>query len=139
MAAQGLAHEEANGPSRRTGMVSEWQTQLLRFIAMNQNHKNLSRIKAMRPTSGLAMFNGARKSTRRKMGSQAWIRAEDEFSVRKCVISDISPTGVRLFVDPSQITLKRFRLMMSRNAAQGCPCRVKWRRGFEVGAEFLHR
>jgi hypothetical protein len=85
------------------------------------------------------MLQGARKSSRRRMGSQAWIRSDDGFSVRKCIISDISPTGVRLFVDPLHATMKSFRLMMSRNAAQGCPCRVKWRRGTEVGAEFLAR
>jgi hypothetical protein len=73
------------------------------------------------------------------MGSQAWVRPDDGFSVRKCIISDISPTGVRLFIDPSHVTMKGFRLLMSRDAAQGCPCRVKWRRGYEVGAEFLVR
>ena len=73
------------------------------------------------------------------MGSQAWIRPDEGFSVRKCIISDISPTGVRLFIDPSHVTMKSFRLLMSRNSAQGCPCRVKWRRGAEVGAEFLVR
>ncbi len=83
------------------------------------------------------MYNSARRTPRRKMGSTAWVRPDDGFSVRKCIISDISATGVRLFIDPSHVTMKRFRLMMTRNATQGCPCRVKWRRGYEVGAEFL--
>jgi hypothetical protein len=73
------------------------------------------------------------------MGSQAWIRPDEGFSVRKCIISDISPTGVRLVVDSSHVNIKRFRLLLSRDAAQGCPCRVKWRRGSVVGAEFLGR
>jgi hypothetical protein len=73
------------------------------------------------------------------MGSPAWIRPDDGFSVRECVISDISSTGVRLVVDASLVTMKRFSLLMSRNAGQGCPCRVKWRRGTVVGAEFLAR
>ena len=85
------------------------------------------------------MVGGARKSPRRRMGSQAWIRPDDGFAVRKCIISDISPTGVRLFLDPSHVTVKEFRLLLSRNAAQGCHCRVKWRRGSQVGAEFLAR
>lgn len=59
--------------------------------------------------------------------------------MRKCIISDISSTGVRLFVDQQHIAMKRFSLLMSRNALQGCPCRVKWRRGTEIGAEFLAR
>jgi hypothetical protein len=73
------------------------------------------------------------------MGAPAWIRPDDGFSVRECLISDISPTGVRLIVDPAIITMKRFRLMTSRNAAHGCPCRVRWRRGSEIGAEFIAR
>jgi hypothetical protein len=70
------------------------------------------------------------------MGSPAWIRSDNEFAVRKCIISDISPTGVRLVVDPSHLTMKRFSLLLTRDAAQGCACRVKWRRGNVVGAEF---
>ncbi len=85
------------------------------------------------------MTNGARNATRRRMGSTAWIRPDDGFSVRKCVIADISPTGVRLFVDESLVTMKKFNLLMSRGAGQGCACRVKWRRGTEIGAEFLTR
>jgi hypothetical protein len=85
------------------------------------------------------MMNGARKASRRKMGAAAWIRPEDGFSVRKCIISDISPTGVRLVVDPSMMNMKRFRLLTTRDAAQGCPCRVRWRRGSEIGAEFVAR
>jgi hypothetical protein len=59
--------------------------------------------------------------------------------VQKCIISDISPTGVRLLVDTSLVTMTRFSLLMSRDAGQGCPCRVKWRRGTVIGAEFLAR
>lgn len=71
------------------------------------------------------------------MGAAAWIRPEEGFSVRKCIISDISPTGVRLLVDRSAVTMKQFRLLTTRNAARGCLCRVRWRRGLEIGAEFL--
>jgi hypothetical protein len=83
------------------------------------------------------MMNSARKASRRKMGAAAWIRPEEGFSVRKCIISDISPTGVRLLVDRSAVTMKQFRLLTTRNAARGCLCRVRWRRGLEIGAEFL--
>jgi hypothetical protein len=81
--------------------------------------------------------NGARRSTRRQMGASAWIRPDEGFSVRKCVISDISATGVRLFVDEQHLALKQFSLLMTRHQTHGCPCRVKWRRGTEIGAEFI--
>ena len=86
-----------------------------------------------------AMANGARKAPRRRMGTPAWIRPDEGFSVRKCIISDISPTGVRLYVDSSHANIKQFRLLLSRDAVQGCPCKVKWRRGSVVGAEFVGR
>jgi hypothetical protein len=86
-----------------------------------------------------AMTNGARRAARRRMGTPAWVRPDDGFSVRKCIISDISPTGVRLLVDASLVTMKRFSLLMSRDAGHGCPCQVKWRRGTVVGAAFLAR
>ena len=86
-----------------------------------------------------AIPGGARKATRRQMGAPAWIRPDEGFSVRKCIISDISATGVRLYIDEQHTTMKKFSLLMSRNAAQGCPCRVKWRRGTQIGAEFLAR
>ena len=73
------------------------------------------------------------------MGAPAWIRPDQGFSVRKCIISDISATGVRLYIDEQHTTMKKFSLLMSRNAASGCPCRVKWRRGTQIGAEFLTR
>lgn len=81
--------------------------------------------------------NGARKASRRKMGTPAWIRPEQGFSVQKCLIADISSTGVRLVVDQSAVTMRRFRLLTTRHAATGCLCRVRWRRGREIGAEFL--
>jgi PilZ domain len=83
--------------------------------------------------------NSARKSSRRRMGAPAWIRPDNAFSMRKCQIADISATGVRLFVNESMATMRQFVLLMSRDATQGCSCRVKWRRGNEIGAEFLSR
>jgi hypothetical protein len=136
-------------------MVSKLRTRKLEFALTDQNCPKFSAIEqrlsegtiyAGRPHPQAAhtirvteMAYGARKAPRRRMGSPAWIRPDEGFSVRKCVISDISPTGVRLYVDSSHANIKNFRLLLSRDAVQGCPCRVKWRRGSVVGAEFLGR
>ena len=77
-----------------------------------------------------------RKSPRQKSGSKAWIRVEGEFAIRSCTIADVSDSGVRLILDTTQPVSGPFTLLFSRNARQGRRCRVKWRRGAQLGAEF---
>jgi len=137
-------------------MVAKLQMAILAFVASDQIYPKFSAIEHCRlertiyvarlarsQTANairiMKMTSGARRASRRRMGSLVWVRPDDGFSVRECVISDISSTGVRLVVDASLVTMKRFSLLMSRNAGQGCPCRVKWRRGTTIGAEFLAR
>jgi hypothetical protein len=74
---------------------------------------------------------------RKKVGSDAWIRSDVGFSMRKCVIADISDGGVRLKVDDPKGVSSQFVLLNSREAMQGRRCRVKWRNGSQIGAEFL--
>jgi hypothetical protein len=78
-----------------------------------------------------------RKSARRKLGTKAWIRFDDGFSVRPCWIIDLSRSGVRIEVDEPRAVADRFSLLLKRDAGPGRRCRVKWRRGQEIGAEFI--
>jgi hypothetical protein len=86
----------------------------------------------------LAMF--ARKRTERRRsarstpGSRAWIRLDDGFAVRPCRLIDLSPTGARLSIE-GEIT-RPFALLLSLNSA-GRKARVKWRRGNQVGIQFI--
>jgi hypothetical protein len=84
-----------------------------------------------------AMAKDNRKAARSKTGAKAWIRPDEGFSVRPCVVADISSTGVQLIFDTPIAVGRNFILMMSRDARQGRRCRTKWRRGGRVGAEFL--
>jgi hypothetical protein len=57
--------------------------------------------------------------------------------MRKCVIADLSDGGVKLMVgDPREIS-SQFVLLPSREASTGRRCRVKWRNGTHIGAEFV--
>jgi PilZ domain-containing protein len=56
--------------------------------------------------------------------------------MRQCQVLDLSRTGVRLTVTNAHSLSNTFTLILSRNSS-GLPARVKWRRGTEVGAEFL--
>lgn len=78
-----------------------------------------------------------RESERENLGTKAWIRFDDGFSVRSCVVADLSGSGVRLVVDEPHAVAIQFSLLLKRDAIPGRRCRVKWRRGFEIGAEFI--
>ncbi len=75
-----------------------------------------------------------RKATRRTIKSRAWIRLDGGFAVRPCGVIDLSKTGARLSIE-GEIT-NSFALMLSRDS-RGRNARVKWRRGTQVGIEFV--
>lgn len=77
-----------------------------------------------------------RKADRRKLGSKAWIRLDGGFALRPCVLADLSDTGVQIVVDTPQTIPNQFRLLLSRDRGMGRSCRVKWRRGPQIGAEY---
>jgi hypothetical protein len=86
----------------------------------------------------LAMFARKRierrKSARSPHGTRAWIRLDDGFAVRPCRVIDLSPAGARLSIE-GEIS-KSFALLLSLNSA-GRKARIKWRRGNQVGIQFL--
>jgi PilZ domain-containing protein len=75
-----------------------------------------------------------RRSARSTIAARAWIRLDDGFAVRPCRVIDLSPTGARLSVE-GEIT-KSFAFLQSLNSA-GRKARIKWRRGNQVGIEFI--
>jgi hypothetical protein len=83
------------------------------------------------------MQRESRKEPRSRIGRTVWIRFDDGFSVRACKLVDLSKGGIRIKVDAPRDVATLFSLLMTRNAAPGRRCRVKWRRGFEIGAEFV--
>ena len=77
-----------------------------------------------------------RKDARNSIGSKAWIRFDDGFSVRECRLVDLSGGGIRILVKAPHDVATQFSVLMTRDAAPGRRCRIKWRRGKEIGAEF---
>ena len=77
-----------------------------------------------------------RRSKRRTQTSKGFIRLEGGFASRICTILDLSDSGARISVEGvSKIPLS-FTLMVSKDL-QGRSARVKWRRGTEIGIEFV--
>jgi hypothetical protein len=78
-----------------------------------------------------------RKSLRRSLGTDACIRLDGGFAARPCKVMDISDTGVRIRIEAADSVPSTFSLFVSRTADSGRRARVKWRRGSQIGAEFL--
>jgi hypothetical protein len=83
------------------------------------------------------MRKDLRQTPRAGVGSKAWIRFDDGFSVRACRLVELSRTGLRIAVDAPRDVTDRFSLLLSRHAAPGRSCRIIWRNGSEIGAEFV--
>ncbi len=77
-----------------------------------------------------------RRTPRRARDLDAWIRAEGSFAAQKCQVLDISQSGARLAVADAYKIPTRFSLLFSKDSI-GRQARIKWRRGTQIGAEFL--
>ncbi len=84
------------------------------------------------PTSGR---RDKRQTKRKPIGAAAYIRLGG-FAARPCTVLDLSDTGVRISVDSAAGIPAEFTLLLSKNS-QGRRARVKWRRGNQIGAEFI--
>jgi hypothetical protein len=77
-----------------------------------------------------------RRSTRRLIRTEAFVRFGGGFASRACTVLDISDIGVRISLAGSEAIPDKFTLFQSRGS-RGIAARVKWRRGNQIGAEFL--
>jgi hypothetical protein len=76
-----------------------------------------------------------RSSTRHSSGADAWIRMGG-IAQRRCVIADMSASGVRLIADASVPVPREFELMTAKGAP-GRKCKIKWRNATQLGAVFV--
>jgi hypothetical protein len=76
-----------------------------------------------------------RQTKRKPIGAAAYLRL-GSFAARPCTVLDLSETGVRISVDSAASIPAEFALLFSKNS-QGRRARVKWRRGDQIGAEFI--
>src|SRR5690349_18785206 len=56
-----------------------------------------------------------------------------------CEIEDVSHSGVRLRLPEDQPLPQRFLLFLSATAQAGKLCEVRWRKGLDVGIEYVRR
>ena len=78
-----------------------------------------------------------RKSVRKPQNADAWIRSDGTFAVRPCKVIDLSNSGIRISIDGADRLMGAFVFMAARGSSSGRRARVKWRRGAQIGAEFV--
>jgi hypothetical protein len=76
-----------------------------------------------------------RSAARRSLGSDAWVKIGG-LATRRCVIADVSSSGVRLIVDVSVPIPREFELITAKGAP-GRKCAIKWRNATQLGAAFV--
>jgi hypothetical protein len=79
-----------------------------------------------------------RQSPRYLINRVAKLQAGNGALPRECLITNMSDGGVRLHIEGVEVP-DRFVLLISGEGEKPRPrdCRVIWRLGFEVGAEFV--
>jgi hypothetical protein len=81
------------------------------------------------------MLQDRRRAPRHSIGRRAHIRDILNQRTSECLITDISDRGVRLLIDGVQVP-DSFTLYLNPRPCRR-ECRVAWRLGCEVGAEFI--
>jgi hypothetical protein len=79
-----------------------------------------------------------RDSPRRLINRMAKLQFGNGSLPRDCLVTNISEGGVRLHVEGVEVP-DQFVLLLSgeEGKMRPCDCKVIWRLGFEVGAEFV--
>ncbi|HEY2135946.1 MAG TPA: PilZ domain-containing protein [Xanthobacteraceae bacterium] len=81
------------------------------------------------------MFKERRKTTRFNFNRHARIQAELSGASRDCLIVNMSDEGVRLHSESPDVP-DAFTLVVEDAPRPRRSCRVVWRLGFEIGANF---
>jgi PilZ domain len=77
------------------------------------------------------------KSQRHAISRFAKIRLPEGTLTRNCLIINLSRGGVRLHVEGAEVPERFVLLISDGDHATPRACKVSWRLGFELGAEFL--
>jgi hypothetical protein len=82
------------------------------------------------------MLQDRRRAQRHSANWRAQVRDEVSTQMRDCLITDMSESGVRLLAERAQVA-DAFTLYFSNDIRDRRECRVAWRLGCEIGAEFI--
>ena len=78
-----------------------------------------------------------KREARKSLRQPGWITLEGGFAARSCVVENLSSSGAKVTVEDNNTLPAKLRLAFSRDARNGKPCEVIWRRGRSVGVKFV--
>jgi hypothetical protein len=81
------------------------------------------------------MIRERRRSVRHSFNRYARMQAESAGFARDCLIVDMSENGARLHAEFAEVP-SEFTLVIAGAERPRRTCRVVWRLGYEIGAEF---
>lgn len=84
------------------------------------------------------MIKDRRATQRYAVSGVAKIQGRANALPRDCLVTDVSDGGVRLLAEGIDVP-DQFVLMFGRDGSVRRDCRVVWRLGHEIGAEFTDR
>jgi PilZ domain-containing protein len=82
------------------------------------------------------MLVDRRRSARLACKRLAKIQFDYGYLPRDCMITDVSESGVKVFMENYDVPLE-FTIIFSTGLS--CRCHLGWRNGYEFGAEFIDR
>jgi PilZ domain len=82
------------------------------------------------------MLVDRRRSARHACKRLAKIQFDYGSLPRDCMITDVSESGVKVFIENYDVPLE-FTIIFS--TGHSCRCHLGWRNGYEFGAEFIDR
>lgn len=82
------------------------------------------------------MLGDRRRHKRHTIHRIAKFQVESHALARDVLITDISPSGARLFVEGVEVP-DQFQLTITGERGARCQCQVVWRLGGEIGVTFL--
>lgn len=85
----------------------------------------------------MALFSTKKRESRKSVRQSGWITLDGGFAARQCVVQDLSTTGAKITIEDTNSLPAKLRLAFSRDARNGQPCEVVWRRGKSVGVKFV--
>jgi PilZ domain len=77
-----------------------------------------------------------KRAPRHSVNLNAWIRQTGSFAIQECRVIEVSRTGAKLEIENTQNISDNFLLLFAKSDT-GNRATVVWRRGTEVGVEFV--
>ncbi len=85
----------------------------------------------------MAVFKKEGRKARHLAGHDAWMMLDGGFAKRNCTVLNLSSGGARIAVIDGGPVDSTLNMAFSKDARRLTPCRLVWRKGREIGVEFI--